>query len=150
MCNFKFTDGTDGWAIQYVDYYRATAGRANGLNVLGLILFCFVFGGVLASMVISLSPSNIRVQSLAIGMFLNFKGEEGRPMIKLFDCLNEASIRIIKLVMMISPFGIFSLILGTIAEMKDPAEVFSSISLYMLTVLTGLVVHGKFNKIKGT
>lgn len=49
---FNLTDGTDGWAIQYVDYYRATAGRANGLNVLGLILFCFVFGGVLASMVI--------------------------------------------------------------------------------------------------
>jgi len=64
-------------------------------------------------------------------------------MIKLFDCLNDASIRIIKLVMMISPLGIFSLILATIVEMKDPGQIFNSISLYVVTVIVGLIVHGK-------
>lgn len=141
----NLTDGTDGWAIKYVDYYRATAGSANGLNVLGLILFCFVFGGVLASMVMFINPQKILGFNHLKGICFNLKGEDGLPMIKLFDCLNKASIRIIKLVMMISPFGIFSLILGTIAEMKDPGEIFSSISLYMVTVLTGLVVHGKLH-----
>lgn len=114
-----FLNGTNGTAIQVLDYYRATASKVSGLNVLGLILFCFVFGGVLASM-----------------------GEQARVMIQFFDVLNEASIRMIKLVMMISPLGICSLILATILEMNNPAEVFASISMYMVTVLLGLFVHG--------
>ena len=57
-------------------YYRATPGSHRGLNVLGLILFCFVFGGVLASM-----------------------GKQAEVMIKLSECINEACVRMITLVM---------------------------------------------------
>ena len=48
-------------ALELLDYNMATAGSHRGLNVLGLILFCFVFGGVLASM--GKYASNIRIDS---------------------------------------------------------------------------------------
>lgn len=35
------------------------------------------------------------------------------------------------------------MILATILEMDDPSRVFASISIYMVTVITGLFVHGK-------
>ena len=67
---------TDVTITQIFDFYRATAGSHRGLNVLGLILFCFVFGGILASM-----------------------GKEAEIMVKLIECLNEACVRMITLVM---------------------------------------------------
>lgn len=42
----------------------------------------------------------------------------------------------------ISPVGIFSLIIATIIEMKNPSQVFQRISLYMVTVIVGLAIHG--------
>lgn len=60
-----------------IKYYKATDGGRRSLNVLGLILFCFVFGGVLASM-----------------------GKEAEVLVKIFNILNDASVRIIRLVMM--------------------------------------------------
>ncbi len=45
--------------------------------MLGVILFCFVFGGVLASM-----------------------GKEAEIIVKIFEALNNASVKMIKLVMM--------------------------------------------------
>ena len=44
------TDGTDGIAIPYIYLKEAVADGIRGLNVLGLILFCFVFGGIMAQM----------------------------------------------------------------------------------------------------
>jgi hypothetical protein len=42
----------------------------------------------------------------------------------------------------ISPLGIFSLIIATILDMKNPRQVFERISLYFLTVIVGLGIHG--------
>lgn len=38
--------------------------------------------------------------------------------------------------------GIFSLIVATVIEMKDPSQVFARISMYMVTVILGLAIHG--------
>ena len=76
MKNFKIII-IIGTADKFIDFYKATAESHRGLNVLGLILFCFVFGGILASM-----------------------GKEAEILIKIFEALNEASVRMIKLVMM--------------------------------------------------
>lgn len=115
----NFTNGTDGTAIPFIYLKEAVADGIRGLNVLGLILFCFVFGGILAQM-----------------------GKEAEILIKIFEVINEASVRMIRLVMIYSPIGVFSLVLATILEMQDPAEVFQSIALYMVTVIVGLIVHG--------
>lgn len=104
--------------IKQLDYQKAVSGSRRSLNVLGTILFCFVFGGVLASM-----------------------GKRAQVIVRIFDALQAASIKMINMVMIISPLGIFSLILATVLKMKDPSEVFARISMYMVTVIMGLSVH---------
>ena len=59
-----------------IDYYKPSASYRRGLDVLGLVVFCITFGAVLAQM-----------------------GEKGKVMVSFFEALNEASIRIIRLVM---------------------------------------------------
>ncbi|CAF0717381.1 unnamed protein product [Brachionus calyciflorus] len=112
------TNSSDLTIIKEFDYYKAVSGGRRSLNVLGVILFCFVFGGVLASM-----------------------GKEGEILVKIFEALNNCSVRMIKLVMMVSPIGIFSLIIATVIEMKNPSQVFQRISMYMVTVILGLIIH---------
>ena len=60
-----------------ISLYKAVAGSQRGLNVLGLIMFCFVFGGILAKM-----------------------DKEAEILIKIIEVINEASVKMIKLVMM--------------------------------------------------
>jgi Na+/H+-dicarboxylate symporter len=60
-----------------LDYNRAVSGRRRSLNVLGVIVFCFVFGGVLASM-----------------------GKEAQLLVKIFEALNGCCVKMIRLVMM--------------------------------------------------
>ncbi len=62
---------------EVIDYWKATPRMRNGINVLGLVMFCFVFGTVIGKM-----------------------GEQGDFLIKFFEALNEASIRMINIVMM--------------------------------------------------
>lgn len=69
-------DKSDIYAVRVFDYYKAVAGSRRSLNVLGVILFCFVFGGVLASM-----------------------GKEAEIIVKIFEALNNCSVRMIRLVM---------------------------------------------------
>lgn len=60
-----------------IDYYAKSGVYGGGINVLGLVMFCFVFGAVIAKM-----------------------GAAGEILVKFFEALNEASIRMINLVMM--------------------------------------------------
>lgn len=108
--------------VKVIDYYEPVSGSRRGLNVLGLVMFCVTFGAVLASL-----------------------GERAKLMVTFFEILNEASIKIIRLIMWFSPVGIASLVCAAVLEMEDPEKTFASISFYMVTVFTGLFIHGKFN-----
>ena len=82
-----FLDSSNVIGVRVVDFYKTTAGGHRSLNVLGLILFCFVFGTVLSKM-----------------------DKAGEILVQFFEALNEASIRMIKLVMMWVPnFGLIYL-----------------------------------------
>ena len=59
-----------------VDYYNTRANYRNGLNVLGLVVFCIVFGIVVGQM----------------------NNENSRVLLHFFEAINDASIRIIRLV----------------------------------------------------
>ncbi|XP_022242936.1 excitatory amino acid transporter 2-like isoform X2 [Limulus polyphemus] len=90
----------------------------DGTNVLGLIIFCIAFGVICGQL-----------------------GEEGEIMVNFFVILNDIIMRIVVLVMWYSPFGIMSLIIGKIMDIKDLAQTAQQLGLYMLTVITGLVIH---------
>ncbi|XP_041354083.1 excitatory amino acid transporter-like isoform X1 [Gigantopelta aegis] len=90
----------------------------HGINVLGLISFCTVFGILMSKM-----------------------AEKAKLMVDFFAVLNEIIMRIVLLVMWYSPIGILFLIVGKILSLDDPAKVGEQLGMYMVTVLAGLIIH---------
>ena len=104
---------------QNIDYWYPIPGERQTMNVLGLVMFCLVFGLTISRM-----------------------GNNGRLLFDFCEAINEALIQIISYVMIFSPIGICSLICGSIITMEDISGIFEKISLYTLTVLLGLFIHG--------
>ncbi|NXK34052.1 EAA3 protein, partial [Piprites chloris] len=97
--------------------YKIVGVYSNGINALGLIVFCLVFGVVIGKM-----------------------GEKGRVLLDFFNALNEATMRIVQIIMWYMPIGIVFLIAGKIVEVED-WEIFRKLGLYMATVISGLIIH---------
>ncbi|XP_077331154.1 excitatory amino acid transporter 3 [Lithobates pipiens] len=89
----------------------------DGVNVLGLIVFCIVFGIVIGKM-----------------------GEKGQVLVDFFNALNDATMQIVQIIMWYMPLGILFLIAGKIIEVND-WEIFRKLGLYMATVISGLAIH---------
>ncbi|CAB1345177.1 unnamed protein product [Coregonus sp. 'balchen'] len=85
--------------------YKIVGSYSDGINVLGLIVFCVAFGLVIGKM-----------------------GERGRILLEFFDALNEATMRLVQIIM------------WYIIEVED-WEIFRKMGLYMVTVLSGLAIH---------
>jgi Na+/H+-dicarboxylate symporter len=88
------------------------------LNILGLIVFSLVFGGVLSTM-----------------------GEEGEPVRRFFDSLNKAIMRLVFLVIWYAPVGICFLIIWRLAKERHLKNVIQQLGFFILTVFAGLGVH---------
>uniref|UniRef100_A0A8C7F743 Amino acid transporter n=1 Tax=Oncorhynchus kisutch TaxID=8019 RepID=A0A8C7F743_ONCKI len=97
--------------------YFTFGSYSDGLNVLGLIVFCVAFGLVIGKM-----------------------GERGRILLEFFDALNEATMRLVQIIMCYMPVGILFLIAAKIIEVED-WEIFRKLGMYMVTVLSGLAIH---------
>ncbi|KAK7812974.1 hypothetical protein U0070_012892 [Myodes glareolus] len=97
--------------------YKIVGLYSDGINVLGLIIFCLVFGLVIGKM-----------------------GEKGQILVDFFNALNEATMKIVQIIMCYMPIGILFLIAGKIIEVED-WEIFRKLGLYMATVLSGLAIH---------
>lgn len=97
--------------------YNLVGGYADGINVLGLIVFCVAFGLVIGKM-----------------------GERGRILLEFFDALNEATMRLVQIIMCYMPVGILFLIAAKIIEVEN-WDIFWKMGLYMVTVLSGLAIH---------
>ncbi|KAG7269393.1 hypothetical protein CRUP_008397 [Coryphaenoides rupestris] len=93
-------------------------GTVNGVNALGMVVFSICFGLIIGSM-----------------------GEEGRPVRDFFDCLNEAVMRLVAIIMWYAPVGILFLIAGKIIEMDDITSMGGQLGMYSITVISGLLVH---------
>lgn len=64
------------------------------------------------------------------------------PLEKAFNAVFEVMMRITMFVIRFAPFGIFGLVSGIVAEQVDDlANVFSSMGLYMMTVIIALLFH---------
>ncbi|XP_044302551.1 excitatory amino acid transporter 3 [Varanus komodoensis] len=97
--------------------YKIVGMYSDGINVLGLIVFCLVFGIVIGKM-----------------------GQKGQVLVDFFNALNDATMHIVQIIMWYMPLGILFLIAGKIIEVED-WEIFRKLGLYMATVLSGLAIH---------
>ncbi|KAM7240982.1 hypothetical protein CapIbe_007554 [Capra ibex] len=97
--------------------YKVVGMYSDGINVLGLIVFCLVFGIVIGKM-----------------------GERGQILVDFFNALSDATMKIVQIIMCYMPIGILFLIAGKIIEVED-WEIFRKLGLYMATVLSGLAIH---------
>ncbi|XP_054836613.1 excitatory amino acid transporter 1-like [Eublepharis macularius] len=94
-------------------------GSVNGVNALGLVVFSICFGLVIGSM-----------------------KQKGQALREFFDCLNEAILRMVAIIIWYAPIGILFLIAGKILEMEDLAVMGGQLGMYTLTVIVGLLIHG--------
>jgi len=91
-------------------------------NILALILFSLVFGGVCTTL-----------------------GSGGAALLDLFRIANEAIMKMVHLVMAVAPVGIFALVAGKIAAEgggRAVADLAVSLAAYGATVAGGLLLHG--------
>jgi Na+/H+-dicarboxylate symporter len=112
-------------------------------------------GKTLIDVVVGLIPSNIFqaaaegqilpliVFSLLFGGVLTAIGEKGRPVLAVFDGINEIMMRIVVIIIYFGPIGVFSLIGGIVAENRESLDQLAAgLGWYFLTVLIGLLIHG--------
>jgi Na+/H+-dicarboxylate symporter len=77
--------------------------------------------------------------SIITGAALSGLGEKARPLVALFEALNDVMMKITGWIMHLAPLGVFALVAWTIGMMG--LAVIRPLSLYMLTVAAGLAVH---------
>ncbi|XP_006640041.2 excitatory amino acid transporter 4 isoform X1 [Lepisosteus oculatus] len=94
-------------------------GSSNGVNALGLVVFSMCFGLVIGNM-----------------------KQKGQALREFFDCLNEAIMRLVAIIIWYAPMGIMFLIAGKILEMKDLVQVGGQLGMYTISVIVGLLIHG--------
>ncbi|KAF0042237.1 excitatory amino acid transporter 4 isoform X1 [Scophthalmus maximus] len=97
------------------------SGSSSGVNALGLVVFSMCFGLVIGNM-----------------------KQQGQALRDFFDCLNEAIMRLVAIIIWYAPVGILFLIAGKIVEMKNLAEVGGQLGMYTVSVIVGLLIHGLF------
>ncbi|KAJ0058884.1 hypothetical protein NL108_001127 [Boleophthalmus pectinirostris] len=96
----------------------AVPGSSDGLNVLGLLVFCTAFGLVLGGM-----------------------GSKGQPLRDFFTCLNLAIMKLINIVIWYSPVGILFLLAGQILKIDNLAHISRGVAMYTVSVIVGLFIH---------
>ncbi len=78
--------------------------------------------------------------ALMLGLVLSLIPKiKGEPVIKFFDGLSEAMIKLVDLIMLIAPIGVFALISATVGEFGF--DILQTLFWYAATVLIGLLLH---------
>uniref|UniRef100_A0AAZ3PIY3 Amino acid transporter n=1 Tax=Oncorhynchus tshawytscha TaxID=74940 RepID=A0AAZ3PIY3_ONCTS len=117
----SLTDSLNATEAETVVEMIPVSGSSNGVNALGLVVFSMCFGLVIGSM-----------------------KQQGQALRDFFDCLNEAIMRLVAIVIWYAPVGILFLIAAKIVEMKNLAEVGGQLGMYTVSVIVGLLIHGLF------
>lgn len=80
--------------------------------------------------------------SLLVGISLAHLGSRGERLVKLFEDLNELIMKMITIIMLAAPVGVFALVANTFATMGWGAA--KQLAKYMICVLLGLLIHCLF------
>lgn len=81
----------------------------------------------------------IIVFAILTGMGISLLGERGLSLLKLFDDLNELVMKLVSIIMLFAPIGVFGLIGKTFATVGYAALV--PLSKYIIAVYIGLIIH---------
>ncbi len=78
--------------------------------------------------------------ALMLGIALTFmKGRKSKPVVDLFDRLNEAMVMLVHIVMKLAPYGVAALLFKVVGSTGP--TVLLALSVYGLVVLLGLAIH---------
>lgn len=77
--------------------------------------------------------------AMLTGVSISLVGEKVKPLKKLFECANEVCMKMVSVIMMFAPFGVFALITNTFSTVG--ADAIGSLVKYILVVLLGLLLH---------
>ncbi|SET68774.1 Na+/H+-dicarboxylate symporter [Natronincola peptidivorans] len=81
----------------------------------------------------------IIVFAVFMGVGLSALGEKVKPIVSLFDQLNDLMMKMVGYVMLLAPYGVFALIARTFAN--EGFDVMIPLLKYMGTVITALIIH---------
>uniref|UniRef100_A0A8R1IXZ8 Amino acid transporter n=1 Tax=Caenorhabditis japonica TaxID=281687 RepID=A0A8R1IXZ8_CAEJA len=90
----------------------------DGMNVLGIIMFCIVMGLVISRV-----------------------GDDAKPLANLFHALDVVITRMVMIIMWLGPIGIPSLIAQKMLEVSDLVQTARMLALFMITVMLGLAIQ---------
>lgn len=108
------------------------------------ILLSFVSENIFKSLA-EMEMLPIIVFSLVLGGVLTTLGDKGKPVLAFFDGLNEAIMKMVRLIMWFAPIGIFGLVAARFASAGGPEvwkAMLASLGWYVAAVLIGLAIHG--------
>jgi len=80
------------------------------------------------------------VFSILLGLALVLTGEPAQPVIRLFDGVFEALLKLVTWIIWIAPLGVFLLVAGRVGEV-GLSSLAGPVGLYMVCVLLGLLIH---------
>ena len=96
-----------------------TVGKwTNSSNILGLVVF-----------------------SIFTGIAIAVCGEDGKPVLRLFESLSIVMMKITTWIIHLAPVGVCFLVAGQLLQMKSVAEEFTKLAWYFLVVMIGLGIH---------
>lgn len=104
------------------------------------LVLSLVSDNIVASMA-NLELLPIIVFSLIFGAVLTTLGSVGEPVIAFFRGVNEAIMKMVMLLMLVAPIGIFGLVAGRFGRAGNIGEMIGGVGWYMATVLLALALH---------
>ncbi|MFZ1624095.1 MAG: dicarboxylate/amino acid:cation symporter [Gammaproteobacteria bacterium] len=104
------------------------------------LVLSLVSDNIVASMA-NLELLPVIVFSLVFGAVLTTLGPVGAPVIAFFRGVNEAIMKMVMLLMLVAPIGIFGLVAGRFARAGNIGEMIGGVGWYMATVLLALALH---------
>lgn len=127
-----------------VSYERLTEVRERGPLA---FLVNLIPENFLASASDNANMLQVIIVAIVIGVgLLQLEPDKAKPLVDLFDSLGSLVIRLVGLIMLMAPLGVFALIAGTITKLvgDDPSRItqlLGALGLYAVTVLIGLLIQ---------
>lgn len=85
--------------------------------------------------------------ALLVGIgLIQVSADKARPVLGFFEGLNDVIIRLVDVIMLMAPLGVFALIAGTITSvaqdnLRQVWDLLSSLAFYCIAVIAGLALH---------